>query len=102
MSMSDEIQEPFLYGRMGENPNAPGSTLDMGRLTRTGIQFDPHPDALITVLTRIADALDRAYPLPASKPIGQLKPGVAKFNYEDPQTEALRKLRAAQETPSDR
>lgn len=45
------------------------------------------------VLTRIADALDRAYPIPEEKKPGKMKPGVAEYKYEDQQTEELRKLR---------
>lgn len=58
-------------------------------------------DPLVPLLTRIADALDRAYPPPAEKAPGKLKPGVAEYKYEDPQTEELRRLRdGPKETPS--
>lgn len=58
-------------------------------------------EALISVLTRIADALDRAYPPPAEKVPGKLKPGVAEYHHDDPQTLELRNLRdGPKETPS--
>lgn len=57
--------------------------------------------ALITVLTRIADALDRAYPIPEVKQVGKLKPGMADYHHDDPQTLELRNLRdGPKETPS--
>lgn len=50
---------------------------------------------LITVLTRIAVALERAYPeKKISKPI---RMGVAEYKYEDQQTVELRKLAAKSE-----
>lgn len=96
MSMSDEIQEPFLYGRPGENPNAPGSRVTIPQhfpvSTHSG-QDIPYEHPLFRVLTRIADALNRAYPIPEEKSLGKLNPGVADYHYEDPQTEELRNLR---------
>ncbi len=55
------------------------------------ITYTPMQHPLADVLTRIADALDRAYPI-SKKADGHLKVGVASYRYEDPQTEALRKL----------
>lgn len=51
----------------------------------------PQEDAKVALglLTRIADALDRAFPIP--KPSGHLKPGMAQYAYEDPQTAELRR-----------
>lgn len=96
MSMSDEMQEPFFYGTLGENPNAPGFDIHPERL-----RYEPKPDPMIAILTRIADALDRAYPIPEERKSGKLKPGVAEYKYEDPQTEELRLLRdGPKETPS--
>lgn len=53
-------------------------------------------------LTRIADALDRAFPIPEVKKPGKLKPGVAEYHHEDPQTLELRNLRdGSKETSAD-
>lgn len=97
MSMSDDIAEPFIYAMAGENSHAPGSRVTIP----PRIQFEPFEDPLIPILTRIADALDRAYPIPEERKPGKLKPGMADYHYEDPQTLELRNLRdGPKETPS--
>lgn len=47
---------------------------------------------VMEVLTRIADALDRAFPKPLPVKKSHLVPGVAEYTYEDPQTLELRQI----------